>query len=173
MPQTLMSISVTSFTLSVVAAITALVLFFRLRIKSVIGELTGKTATAEIARIRAEGISRQAKGRSLQSIIGQENGSNSFDLKKLGLQDEQDAQVLPVAEAMQTTQSAQLAQLAQSVEADSMLQASQSDQVSLQTELLGNDSTAEPMTEALSQSKPADEPMTELLQASQPTEPMT
>jgi hypothetical protein len=84
--QHLTIITIVAFVLSVLFAVGALVLFFRFRIRDVIGELTGKTATEEIAKIREQGITRQGKARSLQVIIGiQGTDSGSFNLEKLGL----------------------------------------------------------------------------------------
>ena len=82
--QPLMIISIWMFAFSAIAFIVAITLFFRLRIKEVYLELTGKTATAEIARIREQGIVRQSKGRSLLSVIGETTDNNSFDLDKIG-----------------------------------------------------------------------------------------
>ena len=171
MPQVLFIIGMVALLLAFVALVVTLMLFIRLKIPAVIGELTGQTATAEIARIRAEGISRQAKGRSLQSIIGQETGSGSFDLQKLGLQT---SGVLGHKE-----------DLTGRIE-DRPGHGDSGDRGTVLLSPADNAIPAEPMTELLRPNAVPTEPMTELLQAYavpprgdsrtvplSPTEPMT
>lgn len=82
----LQTLSTASFVLAVVFLAVGVALFFILDIRSVIGELTGKTATTEIARIREQGTTRQYKGRSLQSIVLDSDGASAdFSLDKLDL----------------------------------------------------------------------------------------
>lgn len=84
MAQTLQTLSTTSFILAVLFLALAALLFFVFDIRSIISELTGKTAAAEIARIREQGPVRQFKGKSLQSIILEGGGdSTNFSLDKL------------------------------------------------------------------------------------------
>ena len=84
MAQILQTLSTTSFILAVVFLALAGLLFFVFDIRSIINELTGKTAAAEIARIREQGPVRQFKGKSLQSIILEGGGdSTNFSLDKL------------------------------------------------------------------------------------------
>ncbi|MDR0458993.1 MAG: hypothetical protein LBG68_00815 [Coriobacteriales bacterium] len=154
MPQVLFIVGVVALLLAFVALVVTLMLFIRLKIPAVIGELTGQTATAEIARIRAEGISRQAKGRSLQSIIGQETGSGSFDLQKLGLQ---------------TSGRLSTGFSGEGVESHPLNPAPS--QLSIPTTQAA---WAEPMTELLTEHRTMAEPMTELLEANTVwVEPMT
>jgi hypothetical protein len=82
----LQSLSTVSFILAVLLFALGVALFFAFRMRSVIGELTGKTATNEIAKIREQGVGRQHKGRSLQSIVsaaGSGSGSMDFSLEQL------------------------------------------------------------------------------------------
>jgi hypothetical protein len=65
-----MTSSITCFALAFLALVGTAILFFVLDIRGIVGELTGKTATAAIAKIREEGAYRQQKGRSLASIVG-------------------------------------------------------------------------------------------------------
>jgi len=69
MADVLLTLAVVCFVLAVLAIICTIVLFFRLDIRAVIAELSGKTATEAIARIREEGTLRQHGGRTLQSIM--------------------------------------------------------------------------------------------------------
>jgi len=87
MAELLQTLSYTSFILAVVFVALAVVLFLAFDIRSVIGEITGKTATTAIAKIREQGTTRQYKGRTLQSIVLEKEGdSTDFSLDKLDLQ---------------------------------------------------------------------------------------
>ena len=84
MAQLLQALATTSFVLAVVFLAVAIVLFVVFDIRGVVGELTGRTATTEIAKIREQGTTRQYKGKSLQSIILDDStGSTDFSLDKL------------------------------------------------------------------------------------------
>lgn len=86
MASILQILATVSFVLTVVLLALAIFLFFVLDIRSVIEELTGKTATVEIARIREQGATRKHKARSLQSIVFEDShDSTDFSLGKLNL----------------------------------------------------------------------------------------
>jgi len=129
------------FVLSAACAVAAVVFFFRLKIREIIREMTGKTASAEIARIREQGITRQGRARSLQSIIDATGTDNTlFSVEKLDLAANEPMTVI----------------LSPQTPAEPM------------TELLDTGSPAEPMTELLVTEAKA-EPMTELLNAENPS----
>ncbi len=84
MAELLQTLSSVSFILAVVLAAAGILIFFVLDIRAVVGELSGKTATSEIARIREEGTSRTHRARSLQSIV-LDKGTESADFSVEGL----------------------------------------------------------------------------------------
>jgi hypothetical protein len=70
------------FALGAVGLIVTVMLFIMLNIREVIGELSGKTATETIARLRAQGGFKPHRGRSLQSILdGKEAESAPFEIE--------------------------------------------------------------------------------------------
>jgi len=69
MAETLFTIGIVCLSIAGVGLIFTVVLFVKLRIPSVVGELTGKTAKDAIKRIRTENNLREHGGRSLQSIL--------------------------------------------------------------------------------------------------------
>jgi len=86
MAELLEILSYSAFILSVVALALAVVFFIAFDIKAVVGELSGKTATEAIAKIREQGVTRKYKGRSLQSIVLEEGtDTGDFSLEKLAL----------------------------------------------------------------------------------------
>lgn len=86
MAELLQTLSTASFVLAVLLVAIALVFFIVFDIRAVVGELTGKTATSEIARLRSEGMSQKHKGRSLQSIIDSKSmDTTDFSLDKLNM----------------------------------------------------------------------------------------
>ena len=89
MVELLEMLSYGAFILAVVALALAVVFFFAFNIKEAIGELSGKTATTAIAKMREQGASRKYKGRSLQSIVledGADTGDFSFEKLALGVE---------------------------------------------------------------------------------------
>ena len=80
MAETLFTIGIVCLAFAGVGLILTAFLFIKLRIPSVIAELTGKTAKDAIKRMRAESNLREHGGRSLQSIMdasGKDNLPNS------------------------------------------------------------------------------------------------
>jgi len=92
MAETLQTLSYTSFILAVVFFALAAAFFFIFDVRAIIGELTGKTATTAIAKIRKQGIVRKYKGRTLQSIVleGKEYSAD-FSLEKLSFGKEEES----------------------------------------------------------------------------------
>jgi len=79
MAETLFTLGIVCMLASGVGLICTVFLFFRLRIRSVIAEFTGKTARDAIRRIRTESTLREHGGRSLQSIIDAYTKDSSSD----------------------------------------------------------------------------------------------
>jgi hypothetical protein len=69
MAELFFTLGVVCFVLAGIGLVITTILFFKLDVRALIAELSGKTATDAIAQIRKEGSSKQHKGRSLQSIL--------------------------------------------------------------------------------------------------------
>jgi hypothetical protein len=78
MTQTFLTIAVTCFALAFVLFVTAAILFFALNIRSIAGELSGKTATAAIARIRSQTGLRQYRALSMPTNKVEWDGEIGF-----------------------------------------------------------------------------------------------
>jgi len=78
MTQTFLTIAVTCFALAFVLLVTAAILFFALNIRSIAGELSGKTATAAIARIRSQTGLRQYRALSMPTNKVEWDGEIGF-----------------------------------------------------------------------------------------------
>ncbi|MCL2136259.1 MAG: hypothetical protein FWH40_01845 [Coriobacteriia bacterium] len=156
--QTLRLISQIMLSVSMLSALLAAVIFFRFRIKDVYAELSGKSATDEIARLREQGLVRQSRGRSLESIMGNQNlaDSGSFDLARLGIY-----QHGSIQSANAGYQSEPVTTFLQHEAVNEPL-----------TEMLGQTGPVEPLTELLAPPI-SQEPMTELLSPGNTDEPLT
>ena len=110
MAELLSTLSTTSLILAVVFFAIAVLLFFLFDIRSVVSELTGKTANAEIAKIRERGTTRKYKGKTLQSIVldsASSGGaaSTNFSLDKIDLESNEDADEETVLQASEAATS--------------------------------------------------------------------
>jgi hypothetical protein len=77
MVSALASASVACFALAAACAGLAAVLFFMLDIRSVYGELSGKTATQAISNIHKNGATGRHRGSSLASLLGDDSGAEA------------------------------------------------------------------------------------------------
>jgi hypothetical protein len=69
MADTFLTFGIVCLSLAAISLVATTILFFKLRIAEIAAELSGKTATEAIAKMRQEGSSRKHKGKSLQSIL--------------------------------------------------------------------------------------------------------
>jgi hypothetical protein len=76
--QILTTVAIVCFTLAAVSLVTSVIVFFTMKIGTVVGELSGKTATEAIARIRSQTTTQMHAGKSLQAIINEANRSDSL-----------------------------------------------------------------------------------------------
>ena len=84
MAEFLLTFGIVCFVLAGLGLVATGILFFKLDIRTVIAELTGKTATEAIAKIRAESPMYQHRGRSLQNILdGSDTDGSLFSIDKL------------------------------------------------------------------------------------------
>jgi hypothetical protein len=133
----LQTLSTTSFILAVVFLALGIFLFIIFDVRAVIGELTGKTATTEIARIREQGATRQYKGRSLQSIVlNTDTGPIAFSFDKLSLEAASEQETTCLANDSTSEQETSCLRYAETTEQE--------------TTLLSSDGTTEPETTLLS-----------------------
>ena len=155
MAELLQTLSYASFIAAVPFVALAVVLFFVFDIRAVIGELTGKTATAEIARIREQGVTRQYKGRTLQSIVLDEQGvSTDFSLDKLKLGAESTDAAAETSEALTTFLDTSQTETSEAL--TTLLDSSQAETSEAFTTLLDTSQTetSEALTTFLDSSKP-------------------
>lgn len=89
MIQTYTFISIIGFSLAVVLALVALIMFFALHIKQVRDDLTGKTAARAIAETRARAKTRKRSSTQAAAKYGwAKSGVSSDDLKAVARDDE-------------------------------------------------------------------------------------
>ncbi len=161
MGELLQNLSTVSFILAVLLLALGATLFFVLDIRGVVGELTGKTATREIARIREEATTRRHKGKTLQSIVlDSDTGSTGFSIERLGLADMSEELTSQPAEGASVSTEDLTTVLSEDTSTEEM------------TMVLSETTSAEEMTTVLSEDIPAEE-MTTVLSEDTPAEDQT